>query len=215
MFRYFIIFLCSFAPISGFAGDSWPLASFCSSAQQFVAGTQLDVDNTVHTDYQAFVESKPTTEPLESQQFVTYTEIPGDSKSIPQLISCKLKTKDLIREVYGDVTVGKEKSCRDIHQFLVENVRRRLGKKSMYSVVIFDANDNAYMGPQWLKPWPYVPAYQIAGELHLRAKSMYIPFAWYIPMPAKYKGTHYCHLASEAYIEALLRGQLSAVEGES
>ena len=75
--------------------------------------------------------------------------------------------------------------------------------------ITIEPEETAYMGPMWLNPWPY-PALTVdeSGQWHLHAKSLYVPFSWWIPMPDRFKGQYYCHLIYPPYLEALLRGQL-------
>lgn len=189
------------------------LDNFCAEAQQSIAQTSLAVTNTSHTDFQGFVKSKPSVKPLISHQFVEYLETDGEQPAMPMIISCKMKTASLIQESYGLTTAGEEKSCRDINRIIVSRVAAISSNQTLrYSLsnIVFDEDEQAYMGPQWLKPWPYVTAYEQAGRLHFRGKAMHIPFAWYIPMPARFKGTHYCHLPAPQYVAALLAGDLIA-----
>ena len=75
----------------------------------------------------------------------------------------------------------------------------------VFGYVVFEEDESAYMGPDWLDPWPYpVATVEDDGKLHIRAKAMHIPYAWYIPMPDRFKGVHYCHLVPPAYLQQLL-----------
>lgn len=183
---------------------------FCAQAQQLIAQTTLPVTNIVHTDFDAYVSSKPGLQPLTSHQFTLRSE--GDA-GLATIVSCKMKTAELINETFGEGSAGDEQRCADLIHSTLDQVYADLPAQAQLIArqnIIVEDDDSAWMGPQWLDPWPYTNAVEKSGELHLRAKAMHIPFAWYIPMPDRFKGTHYCHLPAPEYLAALISGQLKA-----
>jgi hypothetical protein len=181
---------------------------FCARAQQLIATTELLAINTVHHDYDAYVASKPHEMPLSTEQYYYFGE-----DGVAQIISCKMKSAGRINMAHGEQAAGEGKSCRDINQRSFNHVYAMLKAHReelafQRSDVIFEEDESAYMGPQWLQPWPYpVATVEGDGKLHIRAKAMYIPYAWYIPMPDRFKGVHYCHLVAPAFLQQLLTRQ--------
>jgi len=178
---------------------------FCARAQQLIASTSLDAINTVHQDFDAYVKSKPHEKPLATEQYYYYGE-----DGMAKIVSCKMKSAGRIVMAHGEQAAGEEKDCRRINQrsfdelyAVLEAHREELAFRR--SEVIFEEDEFAYMGPDWLDPWPY-PAATVEndGKLHIRAKAMHIPYAWYIPIPDRFKGVHYCHLVAPAYLRQLL-----------
>lgn len=178
---------------------------FCVEAQKLIASTSMVAVNTLHTDYNAFVKSKPHENPLATEQYYYYGE-----DGVAQIVSCKMKSAGRIVMAHGETAAGEEKDCRAINQksfnqvySMLEAHREKL--RFTRSQVVFEEDESAYMGPDWLDPWPYpVATVEDDGKLHIRAKAMHIPYAWYIPMPDRFKGVHYCHLVPPAYLQQLL-----------
>ena len=191
------------------------LENYCADAQALVAGTDLPVVNEIHQDYDAFVKSKPSIEPLTTHQFLHSESLPGFAQPMATIISCKLKTSDIIAEVYGEEAAKKpygEVSCRDVMANTLDQLYAARGdQRNAYarSAIILEEDEVTRMGPMWLKPWPYQNAFtDEAGSLHLRAKALLVPFSKLIPMPDRFKGTHYCHLPTPEYLTAILDGRV-------
>ncbi len=178
---------------------------FCAEAQKLVASTSLDAINTVHVDYQAYVKSKPQEDPLATEQYYHY----GDD-GVARIVSCKMKSAGRIIMAHGEQAAGVEQDCKSINQQSFNAVDTQLqadqqALRFTLSDVVFEEDESSYMGPSWLEPWPYpVATVEDDGKLHIRAKAMHIPYAWYIPMPDSFKGVHYCHLVAPAYLRQLL-----------
>jgi hypothetical protein len=178
---------------------------FCARAQKLIASTSLDAINTVHMDYQAYVKSKPQEDPLSTEQYYYY----GDD-GVAHIVSCKMKSAERIIMAHGEQAAGAPQDCRRLNQQSFNEVYAELqAHRKMLrftrSDVVFEEDESAYMGPSWLDPWPYpVATVEEDGKLHIRAKAMNIPYAWYIPMPDRFKGVHYCHLVAPAYLRQLL-----------
>lgn len=208
---------------SGTASSSTPaatttplddLSAFCIEAQQIIAGTRLPVQSVRHTDYDAFVLSKPEAQPLRTEQYVWYVDA---ARTQPKMISCKMKTSDHIATVYGADQTRGEGMCADINRATLQRVlasvpageRRRLAFDGGTRVV-FDIEEVTTNGPEWLAPYAF--AYRGGdGALHLRAKAMRND--WLDPRlagsPARFKGTRYCHLIAPSYLAGILRGEVT------
>ena len=97
-----------------------------------------------------------------------------------------------------------------MHRQWLAELREKIGTRNLSpsaSSLVVDDEDLTFIGPMWLRPWPFEPLYRGEdGQLHLRTRALYVPFNWWIPMPDRFKGTYYCHLIAPWYLEALLRG---------
>ncbi|WP_101759048.1 hypothetical protein [Oceanicoccus sp. KOV_DT_Chl] len=193
-------------------------ANYCADLQQQMVGSKLPVVNEVHSDYKSFVKSKPSVEPLTSHQYVNYLPlmVKGQPQDFPAIISCKLKTEDVIKQTFGEDAAATEGSCQ---QFINRDLKRALSTISdrepvfAADAIVIEEDEVVRMGPKWLKPWPYPVAYLGEdGALHLRSKALLVPFSKLIPMPDRFKGTHYCHLPTAQYLEAVLLGDIKVAE---
>lgn len=192
------------------AESSNGLDNFCSDAQQFIANTNLEADNTLYDEWQAYVSSKPLVdeERLLSQQYILYDAFPTTKKRYAKLVSCKFKSSDRINMIRGDGNAGEERSCGDINRQTIERVASELGADQTRTLTV-EPDDSVFMGPQWLDPWPYEAISQAEdGSLRVTAKEMHIVYSKLIPMPDRFKGVHYCHLVAPDYVRALMTGTL-------
>jgi hypothetical protein len=190
---------------------------FCAEVQRRVAGTQQPLRNVVHDTFESFVQSKPSVQPLEPQQFVEYADA---DRTQPRRISCKLKTADHINAVYGSgaaATDESENACREINRATVLAVFRGLDAGARARVAVpphrfmLDGDENRIMGSGWVEPYPFVYA-GAEGTVHLHAKSLLVfwgDWRWKLA-PDRFRGTHYCHLIAPEYARALMTGELSA-----
>jgi hypothetical protein len=187
---------------------------FCAWAQQEIAGTALEAQVRVHASYDEFVESKPTTNPLQVHQ---YSSNPlNDGSGINQVISCKMKTAQRLEQSWESAADGViaegDTSCDAVHRRMLERLRSGLGAEENNAGArqfVVDEEELTFMGPMWLSPWPFEPVVtDDSGRLHLQSRALYVPFSWWIPMPDRFKGTYYCHLANPVYLEALFREEL-------
>jgi hypothetical protein len=190
-------------------------ANYCGQLQQLMVQTSLAVINDSHQSYGSFIKSKPAIEPLTSHQYVNYLPliVGGEAQDFPAIVSCKLKTADLIKDTYGEDKAKEEGSCQQfVERDLVSVIFGLQGQTLAFnpSTIVVDEDEMSSIGPSWLKPWPYQTAYAGAkGNLHLRSKALLVPFSVFIPMPDRFKGTHYCHLPTKQYLRAVLLGDIS------
>jgi hypothetical protein len=189
---------------------------FCAWAQQVIAGTSLLAEVVTQLDYEEFVTSKPSADPLTVQQ---YWSNPVDGPdSLAQVVSCKMKTAERINYSYpaeppGEVpaAVG-DQSCHVVQAALLTEVLKSIPRTELAvpaDTLRIDPEEQTFIGPMWLKPWPFQPLSRDGeGVLHLHSRALYVPFSWWIPMPDKFKGSYYCHLVAPGFLEAVLRGDL-------
>ena len=184
---------------------------FCARAQQWIAETELQAEVISYDDHEAFVESKATISPLTVAQHLSN---PEKIKGIATVVSCKMKTAEMINEVYGtdSPVAGRSQSCTTVLARLVEESLTSLAGQSAAlsrDAIVIDEEESTFIGPMWLKPWPFDPvSLDEQGKLHLHSKALYVPDAWYIPMPDSFKGVYYCHLIAPDYLDGLLSGSL-------
>ena len=191
--------------------------AFCAEAQQVLASTSLQATVVHHSDYEEFVASKALATPLTVQQFLSNPIAAGQEPA--RTLSCKMKTAERInaaaQSADSDTPVaGGDSSCHAVQRHWLQQLRAAIppgqGKLSVEDWVV-DEEELTFMGPLWLKPWPFQPLYRDPdGRLHVRTKALYVPFSWWIPMPDRFKGTYYCHFASPLYLEGLVRGTIAA-----
>ena len=193
-------------------------ANYCEEVQTYMASTSMPVINDVHQNYDSFVKSKPAVEPLTSHQYIHYLPLTvnGQAEEFPAIISCKLKTADRIQGIHGDDKAGEEHSCDDIIKRDVEQVVAAMaaaGVANNNSNYLIDEDEVSRIGPKWLNPWPFETAVRDAENIvHFRSKALLVPYSVLIPMPDRFKGTHYCHLPTKQYIQAILTDAIAAPE---
>lgn len=190
--------------------------SYCQRAQQIVAKTALVAKVVIPDNHEAFVESKATLDPLTVQQSLS-NPVSADN-DLARVLSCKMKTAERInaaQPVSADqpaVAQGNG-SCQAVHRYWLEQLYAEIPAQQRAlspEQLVIDDEELTFMGPMWLRPWPFEPLYRDdTGVIHIRSKALYVPFAWWIPMPDRFKGTYYCHLISPLYLEALVRGEVN------
>lgn len=194
------------------ADDGTP-EPFCGVAQQVLAGTAIVPEVEVQSDYDAFVASKSSDSPFIVQQFLS-NPAPEDA-GLARTLSCKMRTAERINSVQGTPEAVRpaegDSDCAEVHRHMLEGVAASIpqGQRALEATsVIIEEEQTTYMGPMWLQPWPFdAVTLDEEGRLRLHARALYVPFAWWIPMPERFQGNYYCHLVAPAYLEALLRGQ--------
>jgi hypothetical protein len=189
---------------------------FCAGAQQQIARTELVAEVVNHTDYESFVQSKATASPLVVQQYFS-NPAPGRD-AIARVVSCKMKTAERINNDNmssndAPPVAAGDRSCHALHRDMLAHIVARIPAQELSvspEQLVVDEEQLAFMGPMWLKPWPFEPLVRDESDrLHLQSKALYVPFAWWIPMPDRFKGTYYCHLIAPGFLEAVLRGDVA------
>lgn len=186
---------------------------FCTDALIEGTGLKLSVKNELHDgDMESFIDSKPGLEPLVIHQFEDNLLPDGSNADFSTTVSCKYKSPELIAELVSQ-KLETELSCQSINKRTIERLYESLPEPQSLlakKALIFDEDDIVYIGPSWIRPWPYQVAYTKEGNLHIRSKTLYASNAWWIPMPKRFKGTHYCHLISPEYAQKLITQSVTA-----
>jgi hypothetical protein len=185
---------------------------FCAWAQQVIAQTEEIPAVQVHETRESFIESKAFDEPFTVQQY--WSTPVGGEDGMPTVVSCKMRTAERINAAHapGAVPVaGGDLSCEVLHQQMLASAYATIPAAEQTvprQQWVVDEEDMTYMGPKWLEPWPFKPlARGEGGSLHLQTRALYVPMAWWIPMPDRFLGNYYCHLIAPDYLRALVRGE--------
>lgn len=186
---------------------------FCAEVQQLLVPTELAITNVIEPDYDAFKLSKPQADPLITHQFLN----PNGKWGLTQ-ISCKTKSADHLRAIYGPSVTSAprdprraDRSCRDVHRAMALAIWRQASPEARAAAphppsrLMLDA-DLAYMtGSSWVQS----PAEAYVGadrRLHLRAVTLFAgwdDWRWKI-MPDSFRGNHYCHLIAPESLRELM-----------
>lgn len=197
---------------------------YCGVMQQFIAGTSLNADTRQYQpdDYgEGFKKSKPTAKPLVTHQYVGFQMPDGATQDFPVTVSCKLKTAERIRNAHmasdAAVAASEDRSCQqwtgallDAIYASTEEPKGQGGELLPRERIKLDAENNAYIGPLWVNPFPYQVAYRSGEYLHLRSKALHAEYSRWMPLPDSFMGTHYCHGIAPEYLQALIKQELVA-----
>ncbi len=182
---------------------------FCVEVQHLLANTQVEPQNEIFDNMPDYRASKPSPDPLMIYQVVTY----DDKRAIA--VSCKVKTADHIRAVYGDDAAGEQQYCPSITERLKAQAIAELERENPPEAAerargfIVDQNEPYMMGSQYLADFQlsYVGE---DGAIHLSSPGLQTDWEdWLIwIMPNRLRGQTYCHLPTVSYIKALATGAL-------
>lgn len=182
---------------------------FCAEAQRRLTGTTLPVTNMVETAFEPFKKSKPAVQPVRTHQFLE-----ADAAGRPLQLSCKTKSADHLRSVHGAAAAAGDRSCRELHRDMVNEVWRALTPAERARAphppwrVMLDADTESYMGSSWLKSRAEATR-GADGRLHLRSGGLFAEWEdwrWKF-MPESFRGNHYCHLVAPERIRRLMLGE--------
>lgn len=213
-----LAWMSALAAGAGAAGDrtviAMPLASSaetCAIAQKAFTATSSPFEVVMHPDFESFKLSKSSARPFVIHGFVQTDASTG----LPQRVSCKTKTADLLQETWGAQTArATDRSCRDLNRGTVMAVWQGLDPAQRASVtdrpdrILLEADTNAYMGSRWITDYPFVWRDEDGG-LHIHAKALTVEwddwkFAW---APDRLRGVRYCHLVAPEYLRAIMLGE--------
>ena len=185
---------------------------FCAWAQQVIAQTEEMPVVEVHTSRETFIESKAFDQPFTVQQ---YWSSPVGGDGMPTVVSCKMRTAERINaaHVEGAAPVaGGDLSCDLLHEKMLDAAYAETpadARAMPRERWVVEEEELTFMGPRWLDPWPFQPLSRGEdGSLQLHTRALYVPMAWWIPMPERFLGNYYCHLIAPEYLRALVRGEL-------
>jgi hypothetical protein len=184
-------------------------AEFCQAVQKLMASTEMEGENTLFTDMPEYRHSKPSADPLNIYQVVSYR---GD---LPVMVSCKIKGAAQIRSVYGEAAAGEQRYCPDVTRLVLAQAIAELEQESLpeaaakASALVIDENEPFMTGRDYLADFPlsYVSD---DGLVHLNSPGLFHDYdswtTWILP--ENFEGQAYCHLATVAYVKALAMGEM-------
>lgn len=205
--------------------QAYPLSTdegFCARVQQFIAGTDMTVDNVVYgqdTYWTTFKKSKPLAQPLTTHQYVGYQLADGERTDYPVTVACKMKTAERIRTAnagMSDVTIAEEdRECQTWQGLMLDDIYTALEQQGDSALLSRDRialaeENNVYIGPLWLRPELYQVAYKDGDTVRLRSKALHVEYRRFMPVPDSFMGTHYCTMIAPEYLAKLLRGEAEA-----
>ncbi|WP_428820986.1 hypothetical protein [Microbulbifer sp. MCCC 1A16149] len=212
------------ATVQSAATDAYPLSTddaFCGRVQQFIAGTDLAVDNVLYEEgsyWNAFKKSKALAQPLTTHQYVGYQFSDGERAEFPVSVACKMKTAERIRTAHAstsELTIAEEdRECQKWQARMLDDVYRALEEQGATTLprerVALAEEESVFIGPFWLRPEFYQVAYSEDETLKLRTKSLHVEYRRFMPVPGSFMGTHYCTMIAPEYLAKLLQGEAQA-----
>ena len=221
------------AALAGCASDSRPVVvgqpitvatidDYCAAAQKDIANSRVPARNVLMTDYAAFSRATPSVKPLETLQYVGYSD---DKKAKPRMISCKLHSADQIRAEYGATAAGESTTCARLNRRTLDAVMITLSDRQKKKMpfngalpVALDPDEQATSESQWLEGFTMVQT-DAGGTLRIRAKSLRagtgaLRHTSTSSSTTVTDGRQYCHLIAPDYLKRILMGDVQLPKAE-
>jgi hypothetical protein len=219
------------AALAGCASDPRPVVvghaatlpainEYCSAAQKDIANSRVPARNVIVTDYAAFSRAKPSVNPLETLQYVRFTD---DKQSKPRMISCKLHSAEQIRAQYGATAAGESTTCARLNRRTLDAVMLTLSDRQKKKMpfngalpVALDPDEQAASEAQWLEAFTMVQA-DAGGTLRIRAKALRagsVSLRRTSTSATVTDGRQYCHLIAPDYLKRILVGEVQLPKAE-
>ncbi len=180
---------------------------FCQAAQRILANTDMEGTNTIFDNMPDYRASKPAPDPLMIYQVVQY------QGSTPILVSCKVKSSDHLRAVYGENAAGEQERC--------VKMARRIQAQAVVDLTQAGLHDAANKAGQFVvddaEPYltgrEYLSDFELSytgedGAVHIATPGLQSNWdtlmRWI--MPDRVMGQTYCHLATVDYFKGLATG---------
>ena len=194
------------------------LNEYCAAAQKEIASARVPAHNVLMTDYQAFSRASPSVKPLETLQFVGYSD---PQRTKPRMISCKLHSADRIRAEYGATAAGESTTCARLNRRTLDAVMLSLTDRQKKKMpfkgtigVLLDPDEQATSESQWLESFTMVQT-DGGGTLRIRAKSLRGDGNLHVSTKANANsGRQYCHLIAPDYLKRILTGEVQPAKAE-
>ena len=189
------------------------LNDYCAAAQKEIASSRVPARNVLMTDYQAFSRASPSVKPLETLQYVGYTD---EKRTKARMVSCKLHSAERIRAEYGATAAGENTSCARLNRRTLDAVLLSLTDRQKKKMpfkgtipVLLDPDEVATNEAQWLESFTMVQT-DAGGTLRIRAKSLRAPGTNLRVRSTAAAGTgpQYCHLIAPDYLKRILIGEV-------
>ncbi len=181
---------------------------FCVAVQKILANTEMQGNNTLFKDMPEYRHSKPSVEPLNIYQVVSYRG------KLPIMVSCKVKTAAHLRSAYGENAAGEQRWCADVTRLAkaqaiaeLRAVNAAAAEKAASFVV--DDIEPFTTGRSYLAD--FQPSYiGDDGLIHFRSPGLFQDYDSWITflLPKNFQGQSYCHLPTVNYMKALAAGEM-------
>jgi hypothetical protein len=177
----------------------------CGMAQQIVATTSVEVNNSIYSEWDGFVQSDATPYsvtpgfptpnynppqapdlPFTSTQHVIYGFYGTGNRDYPQVVSCKMKNAEYLVKTGLD-TGAVDQSCAAVNEFYVNDVIASLTNPEQAVVVMedddvieIDPDDGTSTGSGWTAgfpddPYPVLYRESEGGPLHVKSRTLVVP----------------------------------------
>jgi hypothetical protein len=193
------------------------LNDYCAIAQKEIATARVPARNVLMTDYQAFSRAAPSVKPLETLQYVGYSD-PQRTKA--RMISCKLHSAERIRAEYGATAAGESTTCARLNRRTLDAVMLSLSDRQRKKMpfkgtigVLLDPDEQATSESQWLETFTMVQT-DAGGTLRIRAKSLGSGNLRVSSKAGATSGRQYCHLIAPDYLKRILTGEVQLPKAE-
>lgn len=182
---------------------------FCQAVQKIMANTDRAGNITLFTDMPEYRHSKPSADPHNIYQVVSY------QGQTPIMVSCKIKGAAHLRSVYGDDAAGEQLFCPEIARRVRDQAVAELESEGdtaaseKAAAFIIDNNEPYLTGRDYLSDFElsYVGE---DGAIHFNTPGLFHDYdSWTtIILPEKFEGQAYCHIASVYYMKGLAKGEI-------
>jgi hypothetical protein len=190
---------------------------YCAIAQKEIATSRVPARNVIVTDYQAFSRATPSLKPLETLQYVGFSD-PQRTKA--RMISCKLHSAERIRAAYGATAAGESTTCARLNRRTLDAVMLTLSDRQKKKMpfkgsigVLLDPDEQATSESQWLESFTMVQT-DAGGTLRIRAKSLGGGNLRVNSKANANAGRQYCHLIAPDYLKRILLGEVKLPKAE-
>ena len=176
----------------------------CGVAQQISAATNLDVNNSIFSEWEGFVQSDaepysvtpgfPTPfyavpelpdAPLTSTQHVIYGYYGTGNRDFPQVVSCKMKSAEYLVKTGLD-SGASDQTCSAVNEYYVNEVVASLTNPEQAQVVMEPdentvvSDETTFSGTDWTagfpdNPYPVLYRETENGPLHVKSRALFVP----------------------------------------
>ena len=182
---------------------------FCRAVQRIMANTDRSGQNTLFTDMPEYRHSKPSADPHNIYQVVTY-----DGQQ-PVMVSCKIKGAAHLRSAYGEDAAGEQQFCpeiaRQVKSQAISELRQEGNEEAARAAeaLVIDENEPFMTGRDYLSDFEL--SYRgDDGAVHLNTPGLFHDYdswtTWILP--ENFEGQAYCHIATVGYMKGLATGQI-------
>lgn len=176
---------------------------YCQAVQKILAQTDVKAINTIFDNMDDYRASKPSANPLNIYQVVTY------SGSVPIAVSCKVKTVDHLKAVYGPDAAGEQGNCSDVTRITKEQAIAELllsgNAEAMNRAKRFEIVDNKpyIAGRSYLQDFQL--SFESEGRIYFNSPGLQTNWeSWLFKLfPDSLRGQTYCHLATVDYMKSV------------